>query len=123
VPPCWGLAGGRRAGCRTAVGGVVATKVRTWNGLVNVLLQYPIRDRNSIDEIERIPVRANDNSLVPLGRIATFTFDRAPTKIEHIDKQVIARVNGDIDRSKTTLGEVMGLVNTQLHTPGFLPSA
>jgi HAE1 family hydrophobic/amphiphilic exporter-1 len=107
---------------RTAVGGVVATKVRTWNGLVNVLLQYPIRDRNSIDEIERIPVRANDNSLVPLGRIATFTFDRAPTKIEHIDKQVIARVNGDIDRSKTTLGEVMGLVNTQLHTPGFLPS-
>jgi HAE1 family hydrophobic/amphiphilic exporter-1 len=107
---------------RTAVGGVVATKVRTWNGLVNVLLQYPIRDRNSIDEIERIPVRANDNSLVPLGRVATFTFDRAPTKIEHIDKQVIARVNGDIDRSKTTLGEVMGLVNTQLKTPGFLPS-
>jgi HAE1 family hydrophobic/amphiphilic exporter-1 len=107
---------------RTAVGGVVATKVRTWNGLVNVLLQYPIRDRNTVDEIERIPVRANDNSLVPLGRIATFTFDRAPTKIEHIDKQVIARVNGDIDRSKTTLGEVMGLVNTQLHTPGFLPS-
>jgi len=107
---------------RTAVGGVVATKVRTWNGLVNVLLRYPIRDRNSIDEIERIPVRANDNSLVPLGRIATFTFDRAPTKIEHVDKQVIARVNGDIDSSKTTLGEVMGLVNTQLHTPGFLPS-
>lgn len=107
---------------RTAVGGVVATKVRTWNGLVNVLLQYPVHDRNSIDAIERIPVRANDNSLVPLGRIATFTFDRAPTKIEHVDKQVIARVNGDIDRSKTTLGEVMGLVNAQLKTPGFLPS-
>jgi HAE1 family hydrophobic/amphiphilic exporter-1 len=107
---------------RTAVGGVVATKVRTWNGLVNVLLQYPVHDRSSIDEIERIPVRANDNSLVPLGRIASFTFDSAPTKIEHVDKQVIARVNGDIDRSKTTLGEVMGLVNARLQTPGFLPS-
>ncbi len=107
---------------RTAVGGVVATKVRTWNGLVNVLLQYPIRNRNSIDEIQRIHVRANDGSLVPLGSVATFTWDRAPTKIEHVDKQVIARVNGDIDRSKTTLGEVMGLVNKQLKTPGFLPS-
>ena len=107
---------------RAAVGGVVATKVRTWNGLVNVLLQYPINDRNSIDEIQRIPVRANDGSLVPLGSIASFSFDRAPTKIEHVDKQVIARVNGDIDRSKTTLGEVMGLVNKQLHAPGFLPS-
>ena len=32
------------------------------------------------------------------------------------------RVNGDIDRSKTTLGAVMGHVNKQLQTPGFLPS-
>jgi HAE1 family hydrophobic/amphiphilic exporter-1 len=107
---------------RTAVGGVVATKVRTWNGLVNVLLQYPVSNRSSIEEIQRIPVRATDGSLVPLGRLATFTTDVAPTKIAHIDKAVIARVNGDIDRSKTTLGEVMGVVNKQLHTPGFLPS-
>ncbi|HYZ16753.1 MAG TPA: efflux RND transporter permease subunit [Candidatus Acidoferrum sp.] len=107
---------------RTAVGGVVATKVRTWNGLVNVLLQYPITNRNSIDEIQRIPVRANDGTLIPLGRIATFTFDRAPTKIEHLDKQIIVRVIGDIDRSKTTLGQVMGLVDKKLKSNGFLPS-
>jgi HAE1 family hydrophobic/amphiphilic exporter-1 len=107
---------------RTAVGGVVATKVRTWNGLVNVLLQYPLTSRNSIDEVQRIPVRANDGSLVPLGRVASFTFDRAPTKIEHVDKAVVIRVNGDIDRSKTTLGEVIGRVNRQLATPGFLPA-
>jgi HAE1 family hydrophobic/amphiphilic exporter-1 len=87
-----------------------------------VLLQYPITQRNSIEQIERIPVRANDGTLVPLGRVATFTFDRAPTKIEHVDKQVIVRVIGDIDRSKTTLGQVMGLVNKQLKTPGFLPA-
>ena len=31
-------------------------------------------------------------------------------------------VNGDIDRSKTTLGEVIGKVNRQLATPGFLPA-
>jgi len=107
---------------RTAVGGAIATKVRTWNGLVNVLIQYPVKDRNSVDEIERIPVRTNDGStLVPLGRVATFTWDRAPTKIEHVDKQVVVRVNGDIDRSKTTLGEVTGRINQQLRTPGFLP--
>jgi HAE1 family hydrophobic/amphiphilic exporter-1 len=107
---------------RMAVGGVVATKVRTWNGLVNVVLQYPIADRNSLDEIARIPVRANDGSLVPLGRVATFTFDRAPTKIEHVDKAVVVRVNGDIDGGKTTLGEVIGKVKQQLSVPGFLPA-
>jgi len=106
---------------RTAVGGVVATKVRTWNGLVNVLLQYPVGDRNSIDQIRRIPVRASDGSMIPLGEIATFTFDRAPTKIEHVDRQVVARVNGDVDRSRTTLGEVIGKVDAKLKTPGFLP--
>jgi HAE1 family hydrophobic/amphiphilic exporter-1 len=107
---------------RTAVGGVIATRVRTWNGLVNVLVQYPLTERNSIDEIQRIPVRANDGTLVPLGRVATFHFDRVPTKIEHVDKAVVVRVNGDIDRTKTTLGEVIGRVNTELATPGFLPS-
>jgi hydrophobic/amphiphilic exporter-1 (mainly G- bacteria), HAE1 family len=107
---------------RTAVGGAVATKVRTWNGLVNVVLEYPIAKRNSIDEIARIPVRANDGSLVPLGRVATFVSDRAPTKIEHVDKAVVVRVNGDIDRARTTLGEVAGKIDKQLATAGFLPS-
>jgi HAE1 family hydrophobic/amphiphilic exporter-1 len=108
---------------RAAVGGIVATKVRTWNGLVNVLLQYPVSDRNSIAEIERIPVRSNDGTtMVPLSRVASFTWDRAPTKIEHVDKQVIVRVNGDIDHDKTTLGVVAGMVNAKLKEPGFLPS-
>ncbi|MDB5093907.1 MAG: acriflavin resistance protein [Candidatus Eremiobacteraeota bacterium] len=106
---------------RTAVGGAVATKVRTWNGLVNVLLEYPLAQRNSIDEIQRIPVRSTDGSLVPLGRVATFTSDRAAIKIQHADKQVVVRVNGDIDRSKTTLGEVVGKVTARLAVPGFLP--
>ena len=114
--------GAAAAVARTAVGGAIATKVRTWNGLVNVLLEYPVSNRNSLDEIQRIPVRSTDGSLVPLGRVATFTSDRAPTKIEHVDKQVVVRVNGDIDRSKTTLGEVIGKVNKQLAVPGFLPS-
>jgi len=56
------------------------------------------------------------------GRVATFTFDRAPIKIEHVDKAVVVRVNGDIDRTKTTLGEVIGRVNKELATPGFLPA-
>jgi HAE1 family hydrophobic/amphiphilic exporter-1 len=107
---------------RVAVGGAVATKVRTQQGLVDVRLQYPIAQRNEMDQIRRIPVRANDGSFVPLGSIATFTEDRAPTKIQRVDRERVTAVNGDIDRSKTTLGEVIGKVNKQLATPGFLPS-
>ncbi|MBV9440878.1 MAG: efflux RND transporter permease subunit, partial [Candidatus Eremiobacteraeota bacterium] len=114
--------GAAATAARIAVGGAVATKVRTWNGLVDVRVQYPIVQRNEIEQIQRIPVRAANGTLVPLGRIATFTEDRAPTKIEHVDRERVAIVNGDIDRGKTTLGEVIGKINQQLAIPGFLPS-
>jgi hydrophobic/amphiphilic exporter-1 (mainly G- bacteria), HAE1 family len=114
--------GAAATAARVAVGGAVATKVRTQQGLVDVRLQYPITQRNEMDQIRRIPVRANDGSFVPLGSIATFTEDRAPTKIQRVDRERVTAVNGDIDRSKTTLGEVIGKVNKQLATPGFLPA-
>jgi HAE1 family hydrophobic/amphiphilic exporter-1 len=114
--------GAAATAARVAVGGAVATKVRTASGLVDVRLQYPVSQRNSMDEFRRIPVRANDGSYVPLGSVATFVEDRAPTKIQHVDRERVTAVNGDIDRSKTTLGEVIGKINAQLAVPGFLPN-
>ncbi len=108
---------------RTAVGGVVATRVRTESGLIDVRLEYPPAMRNSIDEIRRITVRSNDGStLVPLASIADFTYSKAPTKIQRQARQRIAQVNADIDHStSTTLGDVTKLVNAKLAQPGFLP--
>ncbi|HEV3086089.1 MAG TPA: efflux RND transporter permease subunit, partial [Candidatus Elarobacter sp.] len=114
--------GAAATAARVAVGGAVVTKVRTWNGLVDVRLQYPIAQRSSMEQIRRIPVRAGDGSFVPLASVATFTEDRAPTKIQHVDRERVTAVNGDIDRSKTTLGEVIGKVNSQISNPGFFPA-
>ncbi len=115
--------GAAATAARVAVGGAVATKIRTWNGLVDVRVQYPIAQKNEIDQIKRIPVRATDGSFVPLASVATFVEDRAPTKIEHVDRQRVVRVTGDLDRSKgATLGDIIGKVNQQLAVPGFLPA-
>ena len=113
--------GAAATAARVAVGGAVATKVRTWNGLVDVRLEYPATYRNSLDDIKRIPIRDANGSFVPLGAVAQFTEDRAPTKIQHVDRQRVIAVSGDLDRSKTTLGEIIGKVNKQLSVPGFLP--
>jgi HAE1 family hydrophobic/amphiphilic exporter-1 len=113
--------GAAATAARVAVGGAVATKVRTWNGLVDVRLEYPASFRNSLDQIKRIPVRDGTGAFVPLASVATFTEDRAPTKIQHVDRQRVVAVSGDLDRSRTTLGEVIGKVNSQLAVPGFLP--
>jgi HAE1 family hydrophobic/amphiphilic exporter-1 len=109
---------------RIAVGGVVATRVRTESGLIDVRLEYPLADRNSIEEIRRIAVRSNDGStLVPLSSIADFTYTKAPTKIDRQSRQRIAQVTADIDHSTTTtLGDITGKVNGKLAQPGFLPT-
>jgi HAE1 family hydrophobic/amphiphilic exporter-1 len=105
---------------RIAVGGVVATKVRTDTGLVNVIVQLPKPERDNLERIKELTVRAQDGTLIPLSQIATFTLTTAPTKIEREDRQRIVRVTGDID-STTTLGTVLAPLNAALATPGFLP--
>jgi HAE1 family hydrophobic/amphiphilic exporter-1 len=116
--------GAAATAARTAVGGVVATRVRTESGLVDVRLQYPARFRNSIDEVRRILIRSNDGTtLVPLAQIADFTYAKAPTKIDRENRQRIAEVTGDIDHStNVTLGDVTNAINAKIEQPGFLPS-
>jgi len=107
---------------RIAVGGAVATRVRTQSGLVDVRLEYPDATKNSVDEIKRIPVRASDGSMVPLSMVANFNFTKAPTKIVRMARERIAQVTGDIDHaSHATLGDVTSAVNAKLAQPGFLP--
>jgi HAE1 family hydrophobic/amphiphilic exporter-1 len=120
-----GVAPGAAAtAARTAVGGVVATRVRTETGLVDVRLQYPARFRNSIDEVRRILVRSNDGTtLVPLARVADFSFAKAPTRIDRQNRERIAQVTADIDHSsKTTLGDVSAAIDAKIKEPGFLPA-
>ncbi len=109
---------------RTAVGGVVATRVRTESGLVDVRLQYPARFRNSIDEVRRILVRSNDGTtLVPLASVAEFSEMKAPSKIDRQSRERIAEVTADIDHAtKVTLGDVTSAIDAKIREPGFFPA-
>ena len=106
---------------RIAVGGAVATKVRTQSGLVDVRVQLPAEFRNQIDQVRNVRVRALDGSMYRLADVATFDYGKAPTKIERLDKQRVVRVTGGMEPGKTTLGEVMGQIQAKVKQPGFLP--
>ena len=108
---------------RIAIGGAVATKVRTESGLVDVRVQLPAAYRNRLADVQNVRVRASDGSLYRLADVATFEFGKAPTKIERLDKQRVVRVTGGVDlQSGTRLGDVVGKIDKALATPGFLPS-
>jgi hydrophobic/amphiphilic exporter-1 (mainly G- bacteria), HAE1 family len=106
---------------RIAVDGAVATKVRTPTGLVDVRVQFPLADRTAVDQLQRVNVRANDGSLVPIGDVASFTWTTAPTKIERLNRQRVVNVYGDL-LPGYSLGQVVGPLQKKLATPGFLPS-
>lgn len=115
--------GAAATAARIAVGGAVATRVRTANGLVDVRLEYPDATKNSIEQIKRIPIRASDGSMVSLSRVADFQYTKAPTKIVRMSRERIAQVSADIDHaSNVTLGTVSAQIDAKLAQPGFLPS-
>jgi HAE1 family hydrophobic/amphiphilic exporter-1 len=108
---------------RIAIGGAVATKVRTESGLIDVRVQLPARWRNNLAQVENIKLRANDGvSIYRLADVASFTYQDAPTKIERRDKQRIVRVTGGFDPAATTLGTVTGKIDTAVAQPGFFPN-
>jgi HAE1 family hydrophobic/amphiphilic exporter-1 len=107
---------------RTAVGGIVATRVRTATRLIDVRLQFPVANRSSIAQIANVKVRANDGSYVNLSQIATLTMTKAPTKIQREARERVATVTGDIDPGKsTTLGSVTSKIDAAI-AAGLLPS-
>lgn len=105
---------------RIAVDGAVATKVRTGTGLVDVRVQFPVDSRNTVEALKQVRVRAQDGTLVPLGSIATFTWTKAPTKIERMNRQRVVNVLGDV-LPGYSLGEIAGPLQRKLAEPGFLP--
>ncbi|MGA3038848.1 MAG: efflux RND transporter permease subunit [Vulcanimicrobiaceae bacterium] len=106
---------------RIAIGGAVATRVRTPSGLVDVRVQLPAEYRNKLEEVRNIRVRAGDGSIYRVADVASFTYDKAPTKIERLDKQRVVRVTGAIESGATTLGVVTQKIEQAIKTPGFFP--
>jgi len=106
---------------RIAIGGAVATRVRTPSGLVDVRVQLPAEYRNKLEEVRNIRVRAGDGSIYRIADVASFSYDKAPTKIERLDKQRVVRVTGGVEAGATTLGAVSGKISQAINKPGFFP--
>ncbi|MFN2527668.1 MAG: efflux RND transporter permease subunit [Candidatus Baltobacteraceae bacterium] len=106
---------------RLAVAGGVATKVRTGDGLVDVRVAFPKAKRDDVTNLENVRIRASDGSLVPLGSVATFSWTKAPTKIDRLDRARVINVTGSV-LPGYSLGAVTGPLEQKLHEPGFLPA-
>ena len=112
--------GAAATAARIALGGAVATKVRTPTGLTDVRVQFDAATRNDIATLSQVRVRASNGMLVPLGEIATFQWTVAPTKVERLNRERVVNVTGGV-LPQYSLGSVTGPLEKKLKEPGFLP--
>jgi len=108
---------------RIAIGGIVSTKVRLENGLTDVRLELAPSQRNRIDIVRQVRVRASNGSTIPLASVADFSTTRAPTKISRQARERVVRVTADVDpNAGISLGKILAPIYKKINEPGFLPA-
>jgi HAE1 family hydrophobic/amphiphilic exporter-1 len=105
---------------RAAVGGVIATKVRMDEGLIDAVVQLAPSVRNDISQLQTVPVRSQTGQLVPLADVATFVWTAEPPVLRRIDRERIVRVFANMVGG-APIGPVDSKVQTKLAEPNFLP--
>jgi HAE1 family hydrophobic/amphiphilic exporter-1 len=105
---------------RAAIGGVIATKVRTDQGLVDTIVQFAPGVRNVVHNLETTPVRSNSGQLVPLADVASFNWVSEPPVLRRVDRERVVRVFANMQHN-APIGPVDAAVQKVLKDPNFLP--
>jgi HAE1 family hydrophobic/amphiphilic exporter-1 len=106
---------------RAAIGGVIATKVRMPEGLVNAVVQLPPSTRNDEAQLRAVQVRSDNGTLVPLSAVANFTWMREPTQLNRQDRHRIVTVSA-FTKNGAPISKVQNKIDQALKDPHFLPA-
>ena len=96
--------------------GEEAQRVQRNRDDVRVMLRYPLGDRRSLGDLERMRVRTPEGDEVPFSTVATGLIGRGPASITRIDRRRSINVQAEIDASITTSAQVIDALEEQ-----FLP--
>ncbi len=95
---------------RNRVEGMIATRLREGGEEYNVVVRHKEDFRNSVADIENIPVRNQMGQLVRLKEFATIQEQFAPPNIERKNRQRYLRITSDL------LGRSLGEITTDIRT-------
>jgi len=81
---------------RNGLEGAVSSTYRTGGEEIDIRVQLPEKDRNSIDSLNRLMIPSMLGFNVPLEEIATIEYNMGPTKISRVNQSRQVTVTGDI---------------------------
>ena len=65
---------------------------------VKVVVRYPAEERQSIDNLQRLPIRTPSGEEVPLSSVAYVTMGRGYTSIRRVDRRRTINVEADVNK-------------------------
>ena len=93
---------------RQAFYGEEAQRIQRGRDDVRVMVRYPEAERRSLGSLEEMRIRTRDGVEVPFAAVADAEISRGFASIRRTDRRRVVTVTGDVDRSVTTPGEVVG---------------
>jgi multidrug efflux pump subunit AcrB len=94
-------------GVRDAFYGREAQRVQRGRDELRVMVRYPQDQRNSLETLREMRVRAPDGSAVPFPVIADTEFGDALASIERIDNKRVVTIQGSVNKAMTSSDEVV----------------
>ncbi|NQU59252.1 MAG: efflux RND transporter permease subunit [Rhodospirillales bacterium] len=95
---------------RAALHGGTNMEVLTSNETYDVTIRIAADDRNSIDDVRYLKIKAPDGSLIPLSAVAEIEQTRGYARIHRVNGSRTVTVQGAIDTNVVNARELMGMV-------------
>lgn len=99
---------------RQAFFGDEAQRIQRGRDDVRVMVRYPKDERTSLDNLEKMLIRAPDGSEIPFSSAAEFRFGRSPTSIRRFNRARVIHVLADIDQKAADIIAVRAAIDAHL---------
>jgi multidrug efflux pump subunit AcrB len=99
--------------------GEEAQRIQRGRDDVRVMVRYPLDERESPGDLERMRIRTPDGSQVPFGTVAEAEMGRGFSSIKRVDRQRAINVTAEVDSEVTNENDVLADFETR-HMPGIL---
>jgi multidrug efflux pump subunit AcrB len=99
---------------RQAFFGDEAQRIQRGRDDVRVMVRYPKAERTSLDNLEKMMIRAPDGSEIPFSSAAEYRFGRSPTSIRRFNRARVIHVLADIDQKAADILAVRAALETHI---------
>lgn len=92
---------------RQAFYGAEAQRVQRGNDEVKVMVRFPLEDRRSLEELQRMRIRTPVGQMVPFDSVATVRLDSGYVSINRVDRKRAATISANVNKDQVEPAKIV----------------